>query len=206
MVPPVSTTSTGTTLIWSKPSTYSNVASYNVYKAGALLGNTTKLFYTVTGLVAEHHDHLHREGGLGRRLAVGRQQRAVGDHAGGADGPQHHRRYGASTSATGAANALAIQSAINACPAGGIVQIPSGTFVSGAIMLKSNMTLQVDGTLKGSDLLADYPYTSWRFPYYTNANYMGLVNAYTTTLRLDDQRAHHRHRHHRRRHVRQRLA
>jgi len=48
-------------------------------------------------------------------------------------------------------------------------------------MLKSNMTLQVDGTLKGSDSTSDYPYTSMRFPYYPNANYMGLVNAYTTS-------------------------
>ena len=50
MVPPVATASTGTTIIWSKPSSYSTVASYNVYKNGTLLGNTTKLFYSVTGL------------------------------------------------------------------------------------------------------------------------------------------------------------
>ena len=48
-------------------------------------------------------------------------------------------------------------------------------------MLKSNMTLQVDGTLKGSDAIADYPYTSMRLTYYPNVNYMGLVNAYTTS-------------------------
>jgi exo-poly-alpha-galacturonosidase len=180
MVPPVSTTSTGTTLIWSKPSTYSNVASYNVYKAGALLGNTTKLFYTVTGLSPNTTTTFTVKAVSGDG-SLSADSNALSVTTAAAATVLNITTYGASTSATGAANALAIQSAINACPAGGIVQIPSGTFVSGAIMLKSNMTLQVDGTLKGSDLLADYPYTSWRFPYYTNANYMGLVNAYTTT-------------------------
>ena len=37
-------------------------------------------------------------------------------------------------------------------------------------------SVKIDGTLKGSDALADYPFTSMRFPYYPNGNYMGLVN------------------------------
>src|SRR6185295_628788 len=54
-------------------------------------------------------------------------------------------------------NTTQIQNAINACPTGGVVLVPSGTFKSGAINLKSNMTLKIDGTLKGSDNVADYP-------------------------------------------------
>ena len=182
MVPPVSTTSTGTTLIWSKPSTYSNVASYNIYKSGALLGNTTKLFYTVTGLAPSTTTSFTVKAVAGSgALSADSNALAVTTPAAPTVINITSSPYSASTSASGATNALAIQAAINACPAGGTVLVPAGTFVSGAIMLKSNMTLQIDGTLKGSDLLADYPYTSWRFPYYTNANYMGLVNAYTTT-------------------------
>ncbi|WP_222429870.1 cadherin-like beta sandwich domain-containing protein [Paenibacillus cremeus] len=50
--------------------------------------------------------------------------------------------YGASTAA--ADNTQAIQNAINAAPANGIVQILAGTFVTGALFLKNNVTLQLD--------------------------------------------------------------
>src|SRR5690348_8337291 len=45
---------------------------------------------------------------------------------------------------TGSANnAAAIQAAINAVGSGGTVLVPSGTFLSGPITLKSNMTFQL---------------------------------------------------------------
>lgn len=181
MVPPMATTSTATTIIWSKPSSYSTVASYNVYKNGSLIGNTSKLFYAVSGLGASSsssffvrsRDTSGVESSNSNTLTVSTPAN-----------PTVINVTASPYSAVGDGsklNTAAIQAAINACPSGGTVLIPSGTFKSGAIFLKSNMTLQVDGTLKGSDAIADYPYTSWRFPYYTNANYMGLVNAYTTS-------------------------
>jgi polygalacturonase len=56
----------------------------------------------------------------------------------------------------------AIQRAIDACAAkrgGGVVMLSSGTFLSGPIVLRSNITLDVekDATLKGSADHADYP-------------------------------------------------
>lgn len=68
--------------------------------------------------------------------------------------------------ATGSGNALdteAIQKAIDACHAqgGGTVYFPNGTYLSGALVLKSNVTLHLEAgaTLLGSTSLADYkPY------------------------------------------------
>jgi len=53
----------------------------------------------------------------------------------------------------------AIQAAIDACPVGGFVWLHNGTFLSGTIVLKDNMTLFIDptATLLGSGTTNDYP-------------------------------------------------
>jgi len=51
--------------------------------------------------------------------------------------------YGAE-SGEGQLNTTAIQAAIDACPQGGTVLIPSGLYYSGALFLKSNMTLYLE--------------------------------------------------------------
>lgn len=55
-------------------------------------------------------------------------------------------------------NTAAIQAAIDSCAiTGGTVLIPSGTFVTGTLVLKSNVTLKVEGTLQGSTNISHYP-------------------------------------------------
>lgn len=55
-------------------------------------------------------------------------------------------------------NTTAIQAAIDSATVNGdTVLIPSGTFMSGTLILKNDVTLQIDGTLKGSGKVSDYP-------------------------------------------------
>jgi exo-poly-alpha-galacturonosidase len=178
MVPSMAYDDSSIMLIWSKPSDYSNVASYNVYKNGSLAGNTKNLFYEVGGLDANssYSFTVKAVGNCGTESPAGNiltQSTAsamkvfkVTDYGAVGDG--------------NTLNTAAIQKAIDECAKGGKVLIPSGTFLSGALFLKSNMTLQIDGTLLGSDNAADYPLTCMRFPYHlAGKNYMGLINAYT---------------------------
>lgn len=79
-------------------------------------------------------------------------------------------------------NTKAIQKAINACTAGGTVYIPKGIFVSGALYLKSSMTLRIEegGVLKGSTLVEDYlPMILNRFEGWELKTYASLLNAGT---------------------------
>lgn len=66
--------------------------------------------------------------------------------------------YGAVSDGT-TVNTSAIQKAIDACEKDGIVYVPSGVFVTGALFLKSNMTLYLEKGAKiiGSSDIKDYP-------------------------------------------------
>ncbi len=177
MVPPLAYDDSSITVIWGKPSDYSNVVSYNVYVHGSLAGNTKNLFYNLTGLEPNSPYSIYVKavdasgeeslpGKVMHQTAPAMKVFNVTDFGAVGDGKT--------------LNTAAIQKAIDECTAGGKVLIPSGTFVSGALFLKSNVTLQIDGTLRGSDDANDYPLTSKRFPYYLSGNnYMGLINAYT---------------------------
>jgi polygalacturonase len=83
-------------------------------------------------------------------------------------------------------NTKAIQSAIDRCAAagGGMVVVPRGVFLTGALFFKPGVNLRVehDGVLKGTTLQADYPpiYTRWEGieRYWTSAllNFIGMTN------------------------------
>ena len=78
------------------------------------------------------------------------------------------RAYGAKGNGI-AKDTVAIQKAINVCErqGGGTVELTAGTYLSGPIVLKSNITLQLDkgATLLGSSDHADYPaITEFRAP------------------------------------------
>ena len=58
-------------------------------------------------------------------------------------------------------NTTAIQAAIDSChnAGGGIVQVPPGNFVTGTVILKSNVTINImqGATILGSSSMSDYP-------------------------------------------------
>jgi len=79
-------------------------------------------------------------------------------------------------------NTNAIQAAIEACAAagGGMIVVPAGVFVSGSIVLKPGVGLELQrgAVLKGSPDLADYPLVLRRFvEAHPEALRMALVNA-----------------------------
>jgi polygalacturonase len=169
MVPPEAFDDSSITLIWSKPSVYSNIASYNIYKNGLLLGNTTKLFYNVTGLTAatSYSFTVKSANSSGTELAV---SNTIAQSTASAMQVFNVTSYGA-LGDNSTLNTIAIQNTINACTPGGKVLIPSGTFKSGAIFLKSNM---------GSASAADYPTMPMRFEGAETTCYSALINVGNT--------------------------
>lgn len=75
-------------------------------------------------------------------------------------------------------NTDVIQNAIDACPEGGTVRVPAGTFVTGALFLKSDMTLFLEpgSRLLGSGRLADFPLMKYRFEGLETMCYASLIN------------------------------
>ena len=165
------------TLLWDKPGGARAGLVYEVLCDGVPAGRTTKTHFEVTGLAPE------RDYGLAVRVAaadgpvllseplVVRTPAAeavvsVRDHGAVGDGRTLDTR--------------AIQAAIDACPPRGIVRIPAGVFLSGALFLKSDLTLEIakGGVLKGSANPADYaPFILNRFEGWEMETYASLLNA-----------------------------
>jgi exo-poly-alpha-galacturonosidase len=78
-------------------------------------------------------------------------------------------------------NTVAIQKAIDTCQGGCKVLVPAGTFMTGAIWLHSNMTLELaqGARLLGSERAEDYPYHFLLYPYSTDERFYSLINAHT---------------------------
>lgn len=87
--------------------------------------------------------------------------------------------YGVSTDSTLVQTTL-IQHVIDLCAdkGGGVVVIPEGTFLSGALFFPQGTHLHVIGRLKGSDRIADFPIILTRIEGETCKYFPALVNAY----------------------------
>lgn len=72
----------------------------------------------------------------------------------------------------------AIQRAIDMCEAGGTVYVPKGEYISGALFLKSDITLYLEkgARLMGSGDISDYPVMGYPYEGLDQLCYAGLIN------------------------------
>lgn len=201
-------------LVWHKPESYGKVVDYHVYMDGQLLGsaeaNSSRFspakayidrFYAAD--TAQFHvkarSHNFTVDGLApsseHRFTV-RSLLADGSESADSDGVVQRTGRPPVVLDVGAApyravgdgttlNTVAIQAAIDACPKDGKVLIPRGIFKTGALFLKSDMTLEIaDGaTLLGSENGDDYPLDKGYklYDYLTDRRPPSLLNAIDQT-------------------------
>ena len=176
-VPVSARTENSLALLWDKPECAGQIEEYRVFVNGRGVGTTTATDYTVEGLDGATEYELYvtsvrkdKERGISSHvIKAWTKKRAqtvvITDFGAVADGVT--------------INTKAIQAAIDACPKGGKVLIPKGTFVSGAIFLKSDMTLYLDegALLLGSADPGDYPVMAYRCEGKEQPNYCSLINS-----------------------------
>lgn len=165
------------TLLWDKQD--GKDAVYTILLNGKVVATTGKTNYTIDNLMPgiSYTAQINRrnDGGKESGANVLRFKTATKGKV------YNILDYGAKSD-TSVKNTRAIQAAINACADGGTVYIPKGVFVSGALYLKSNMTLKIEkgGILKGSASPDDYlPMILNRFEGWEMKTYASLLNAGT---------------------------
>lgn len=163
------------TLFWDKPVGTTAGAIYRVFCDGKEIGSTPGAFFTAKGLKpgGSHTFGLRSDGTsdlaggpLGVTMPTQPPVVSITDHGAVGDGKTLDTK--------------AIQAAIQACPRGGIVRIPTGVFLSGALFLKSDMTLEIEdnGVLQGSTSPEDYlPMIRNRFEGWEMDTFASLINA-----------------------------
>jgi hypothetical protein len=174
MSPPSAQTADSIAILWNKPAGLS-VEGYDVYLGSALVTTTKFTDYTFQGLGAgkkyEISVRAHVKGPAPLqsntiRIATSSQPQIVDitKHGAVADGRTLNTR--------------AIQATIDACSAGGVVRVPAGVFLTGAIFLKSDLTLQLDkdAVLQGSSNPNDYPVMNYRAEGREKPCYASLIN------------------------------
>jgi exo-poly-alpha-galacturonosidase len=206
-VPTLSADADSISLTWAKPSAYTDIVDYHVYRSGTFIGaagdTDGQAGPLVSGFYADPSNsrqyrvvpHHFVATGLVPDTAYTFTVRSV-NQAGteSADSAPVTARttkvarvfdvtdYGAVGDGT-TLNTTAIQAAIAAATPGATVRIPAGTFKTGAIWLKSDLTLEVaqGATLLGSANADDYQWGFRLLPYSTDVRFHALINAQTYT-------------------------
>jgi len=163
IVAPATLASESLTLVWDKPEEYADITGYIVYQDGVKIAQTAKnkTHYTVKGLKADTHyefyvesvieDDIENKSNNKSTTILKVKTSSQGEIIDVSKSPYNIDVTGKSISTQ------VLQRAIDDCPKGGTVLVPKGALIlTGALELKSNMTLQVDGIIKASLDPSDY--------------------------------------------------
>ncbi|WP_033569480.1 glycosyl hydrolase family 28 protein [Dickeya undicola] len=197
-------------LVWDAPEDTSNITDYQIYQNGQLVGlasqnndkNSPAKPYITAFYKSDTSNFHHRIvvqnakiDGLKAKTDYQFTVRAVyADGTTSADSnavtvtttatPQviNITQYGAKGDGS-TLNTNAIQKAIDACQVGCRIDVPAGVFKTGALWLKSDMTLNLlqGATLLGSDNAADYPDAYKIYSYSSQMRPASLINAIDKT-------------------------
>jgi polygalacturonase len=174
MSPPAAQTADSIAVLWDKPAGVS-VEGYDVYLGRTLVATTKNTDYTLQGLAAAQEYDVS----VSARVKAGKPLLSNPVRIATKSQPQVFdvTTYGAAGDGK-TLNTRAIQAAIDACSPGGVVHVPAGVFLCGAIFLKSEMTLHLDedAVLLGSLDTKDYPLMKYRFEGRETNCYASLVN------------------------------
>lgn len=176
-IAPQTLRSSEVTLIWDKLAGVGREREYQVFAGDRLIGATKRTYFTVRDLAPStaYAFEVHGPTAADRSIV----SRALRVETPAKEPTLSIEAFGAKGDGT-TLNTKAIQAAIDACPPHGVVLIPKGVFVSGALFLKSDMTLAIaaGGVLKGSTSPADYePFVRNRFEGWEMSTYASLLNA-----------------------------
>ena len=179
MNPPAARTVDSIALVWDKPLASGSVEGYNVYMNGRLAGTVKRTDFTADNLAAEtSYSFTVRSILKGERLSEDSDLVSASTRA---RGPVFDvTQYGAVGDGQ-TLNTKTIQKAIDACTPGGTLLFPKGVFMSGALWLKSHMTVSVSegAILLGSPKADDYPMVMCRYGGREELCYSSLLNGGT---------------------------
>lgn len=175
-------TNSSIVLIWDKPDNYAAITEYEIFKNGEKLGSSKITNYTVNNLKPNTtYSFTVKSKDAKGRLSVSSNEIKITTRKEGII--FNIVNFGAKGDSI-TLNTAAIQKAIDKCTPGGTVLIPAGIFLSGALFLKSDMTLFIEkgGVLKGSANIEDYyPLIPNRFEGWERESFASLI----TTGKLD---------------------